>query len=97
MKIVEAGELLVADRRHPASWFDDEKDAVFTGRQGPVPLEVRADYLPLVGDKDVGNPRLARVTDPIAVPIVEDYSPRDLPGWILGEEVGGAGQQDQSR
>lgn len=70
MQVVETGELLLADRRHPTSWLDDEKDTVVADRQCPAAHQVSADYLPLVGNKDVGQARFSRVPFSVAVTIV---------------------------
>lgn len=76
MQVVETGELLVADRRHPASWLDDEKDAVVADRQCPAPHQVSGDYLPLIGNKDVGQARFSRISFSVTIAVVIDESTR---------------------
>ena len=76
MQVVKTGKLLVADRRHPASWLDDEKDAVVADGQCPAPHQVSGNYLPLIGNEDVGQARLSRISFSITIAVVINESTR---------------------
>ena len=82
MQVVETRKLLAADRRHPASWLDHKKNAVVADGQCPAPHQVSGNYLPLIGNKDVGQARLSRISFSVAVTVVIYESTRiwGLPG-----------------
>ena len=76
MQVVKTGKLLVADRRHPASWLDDEKDAVVADGQCPAPHQVSGNYLPLIRNKDVRQARFSRIPFSVAVAVFINESTR---------------------
>tara|TARA_B100000614_G_C14435531_1_gene447950 strand:- start:622 stop:903 length:282 start_codon:yes stop_codon:yes gene_type:complete len=76
MNVIETGELLVTDWRHPASWFDDKKDAVLADGQCPAPRQVSGNYLPLIRNQDVRQARFSRIPFSVAVAVFINESTR---------------------
>ena len=76
MDVVEAGKVVMVDRRHPSAWFHDEENGVI--RRGQLPTSVffcNRDFT-LVGDDDSRKTALALVTNPVSIQVFKNVSSR---------------------
>ena len=70
MNIIELWEIVFIERGAPVAWLDHKKNAVVADGQCPAPHQVSGNYLPLIGNKDVGQARLSRISFSVAVAVV---------------------------
>ena len=76
MYVVEAGKVVMVDRRHPAAWFHNKENGVI--RRGQLPTSVFFCYrdFTLVGDEDLRQTPLTSVTNPVSIPVFKNVSSR---------------------